>query len=224
MEISSGFRWLVVSASLSIWAYAPTVAAAPIGYSLVSGQVTAVTLDLDQTNRLDAPVSLDAGSVNVDFDALTLNILSVAAAGPGLVHLNGVNGWDDVTFTNASFGSLQVSALINVGGGNYIYGVPVQVQADLLLNPGGVFVDNFSAQSNAGGTIIALNGNQTVDITVNGVVLGALCDPIDQCETAPPVLVKADFHFVASTSAPEPSAAWLALFGAAAALGWRRLS
>jgi MYXO-CTERM domain-containing protein len=224
MGISSGFRWLVVSASLSLWAYAPTVAAAPIAYSLVSGQVTAVTLDLDQTNRLDAPVSLDAGSVNVDFDALALNILSVAAAGPGLVHLNGINGWDDVTFTNASFSSLQVGALINAGGGNYIYGVPVQVQADLLLNPGGVFVDNFSAQSNAGGTIIALNGNQTVDITVNGVVLGALCDPIDECRTTPPVLVKADFHFVASTAAPEPSSAWLALLGAAAALGWRRLS
>ena len=94
--------------------------------------------------------------------------------------------------------------------------------ADLVLDPtapGELNVETpFAAVSNAAGTIIALNGNETLRITINGVVLGYLPDPTDP--EAPLVLVKADFDFVAAR-APEPAAAALALLGMAAAL-WRR--
>jgi hypothetical protein len=217
MRMAKGCLWAVLCAIL---AGGQIARAAAITYQLTSGEVTAVTLDFDATNRLQAPVSLDAGQVNVDFDALLLNILSVSAAGPGVVALNGTNGWDSVTFTNASFASTQGTALTVGLPGNYNYGVPVQVIADLQLQPGNVLVNDFTAQSGATGTIIALNGNQTVDITINGVVLGALQDPINP--NAPPVLVKADFHFVAG-QAPEPALGALALLGVSALVLRRRL-
>ena len=77
-------------------------------------------------------------------------------------------------------------------------------------------VSNFAAQSGGTGSIIALNGNQTIDITIDGVVLGALQDPVNT--QAPLVLVKADFHFVAGLQgqAPEPALGALTLLGIAA--------
>jgi len=217
MRMVKGCLWAVLCAIL---VGSESASAAAINYILTSGQVTAVTIDLDATNRLQAPVSLDSGQVSVDFGALLLNILSVSAAGPGTVALGGTNGWDSVTFTNSSFASTAGTTLTLGQPGNYNYGVAVQVLSDLQLQPGNVFVDNFSAQSGATGTIIALNGNQTVDITINGVVLGALQDPINP--SAPLVMVKADFHFVAS-QAPEPSLGALALLGLGAAVLRRRL-
>jgi hypothetical protein len=213
MRIAKGCLWAALSLLL---ASGLTARAAAVAYSLSSGQVTAVTLDFDQTNRLAAPVSLDAGQVSVDFSALVLDILAVSTAGPGLVQLGGINGWDSVTFTNASFESLQVTNLTGGVGGVYNYGVPVQVIADLQLQPGNVVFNDFSPTSAATGSIIALNGNQTVDITVNGVVLGSLQDPVHT--DAAPVLVKADFHFVAGLQgqAPEPALGSLALLGLAA--------
>jgi hypothetical protein len=98
----------------------------------------------------------------------------------------------------------------HAGGGQYNYGIPVQVIADLELDPGNVVFNDFSAISGAVGDIIALEGNQTIDITINGVVLDELRDPI--YPDNPPFPVKADFHFVAS-QAPEPSAAGLMLLG-----------
>ena len=56
-------------------------------------------------------MSLDAGQVSVDFGALHLDILAVSAAGPGVVNLDGINGWDSVTFTDASFASTQSTPL-----------------------------------------------------------------------------------------------------------------
>src|SRR5262245_42016479 len=213
MRIAKACLWAVLSLAL---AGGRTAGAAAVTYNLSSGQVTAVTLDFDQTNRLSAPVSLDAGQVSVDFGALVLDILAVSTAGPGLVQLGGINGWDSVTFTDASFESLGSTSLTAGNGGVYNYGVGVQVLADLLLQPGNVVVNDFNPTSAASGSIIALNGNQTVDITVNGVVLGALTDPVHT--EAPPVLVKADFHFVAGLQgqAPEPGVGALALLGLAA--------
>lgn len=220
MRIAKRCLWAALCLAL---ASGQTARAAAVTYALTSGQVTAVTLDFDQTNRLVAPVSLDAGQVSVDFSALVLDILAVSAAGPGVVQLGGINGWDSVTFTNASFESLQVTNLTAGGGGTYNYGVPVQVIADLQLQPGNVLFNDFSPTSAATGTIIALNGNQTIDITINGVVLGALQDPVHT--EAPPVLVKADFHFVAGLQgqAPEPALGALALLGLAAIALRRRL-
>jgi hypothetical protein len=197
--------------------------AASMTYALTGGQMTAVTLDFDATNRLQAPVSLDSGQVNVDFSSLQIDLLSVATAGPGVVTLGGINSWDSVTFTNASFSSTAGGALTLNTPNNYNYGLPVQVIADLSLDPVGpgsaVLVDNFSATSGATGTIIALNGNYSVDITVNGVVLGALQDPVNP--SAPLVLVKADFHFTAS-QVPEPALSALVALSGVAALGLRR--
>lgn len=184
-------------------------------YALTGGQMTAVTLDFDATNRLQAPVSLDSGQVTVDFTALQLSLLSVATGGPGVVTLGGINNWDSVTFTDASFSSTAGGPLSVNSPNNYNYGLPVQVIADLSLDPVGpgspVLVPDFTASSAATGTIIALSGNYSVDITVTGVVLGALQDPINP--SAPPVLVKADFHFTAA-QVPEPmTPAMLALSG-----------
>jgi hypothetical protein len=197
---------------------AQTADAAAVTYNLMSGEVVAVTLGLDQTNRLVETVSLDAGQVSVDFDALLLNILSVSAAGPGTVNTGGINGWDSVTFTNASFASTEARPLTDAGGGQYNYGIPVLVLADLELDPGNVIFENFSAPSAAVGDITALNGNQTIDITINGVVLGELRDPI--YPENPPVSVKADFHFIANQT-PEPSIIVLMLLGLAS-LAWRQ--
>ena len=221
MRIAKGCLWAVLFLAL---ASGQSARAAAVTYNLSSGQVTAVTLDFDQTNRLSAPVSLDAGQVSVDFSALVLDILAVSAAGPGVVQLGGINGWDSVTFTNASFQSLQVTGLTGGGGGIYNYGVPVQVLADLQLQPGNVVFNGFNPTSAATGSIIALNGNQTLDITVNGVVLGALQDPVHT--EAPPVLVKADFHFVAGLQGqvPEPGLGALALLGPVAIALLRRLA
>jgi MYXO-CTERM domain-containing protein len=218
MRVAKGY---VQAVFFVVLALAPGVHAASVGYTLTSGQVTAVTLNSDQTNRLSAPVDLDAGQVTVDFVALQLDILSVSATGPGVVQLGGLNGWTSVSFSNASFSSTQSTALTSGGAGVYNYGVPVSVVADLTLNPGNVVVNDFSAQSGATGSILALNGNQTVDITVNGVVLGALQDPV--VPTAPPVVVKADFHFIASQT-PEPAAGALALLAVLALAGWRRIA
>ena len=120
----------------------------------------------DQTNRLvGGPVSLDAGLVSVDFDALLLDIISVAAAGPGLVDLDGTNGWESVTFSNASFASTQSTSLFAPVGGSYGFGVPVEVTADLVLDPvapgANVPFNGFEAVSGAGGAIVALEANAT---------------------------------------------------------------
>jgi len=192
-------------------------------YALTGGQVTAVTLDLDATNRLQAPVALDSGQVEVDFGSLQLNLVSVSAPGPGVVNLGGINNWDSVTFTGASFSSTAPGALTMNTPTNFNYGVPVRVLADLALDPVGpdpvVVLNDFSADSAATGTIIALNGNYSLDITLAGVVLGMLQDPVNQ--TAPPVLVKADFHFTAS-QVPEPALSILLALAGAIPLALRR--
>jgi hypothetical protein len=222
MRVAKACLWLALFVALSAGRQA---GAASMMYALTGGQLTAVTLDFDATNRLAAPVSLDAGQVNVDFTGLQVHLLSVGATGPGLVNLGGINNWDSVTFTNANFSSTAGGALTLNTPNNYNYGLPVSVLADLSLDPVGpgspVLVDNFTASSGATGTIIALNGDSSVDITVNGVVLGALQDPINP--TAPLVLVKADFHFTAN-QVPEPMLpALLGLFGLTA-LALRRVA
>ena len=108
MGIAKGCLWVFLGLVL---ASGQAASGASSTYNLVSGEVTAVTIDFDQTNRLDGPVSLDAGQVDVDFDNLLLNILAVSAAGPGVVQLGGTNGWSSVTFSNASFSSTQGTAL-----------------------------------------------------------------------------------------------------------------
>jgi hypothetical protein len=201
--------------------------AAPMTYNLVVGPnsaVTAVTVGDDQsTNRLvGGSVSLTAGQVIVDLSpsVLQLHILSLAAAGPGVVDLDGINGWDTVTFTNATLNSTDDSPLFPTSSPDtYNYGLPVQVVATLqLVGPGGTFNSPFSAPTGAGGELIAINGVQAVEITITGVTLGALPDPINPQN--PPVLVKGDFHFTAVL--PEPGIAALSALGLAGILVLRR--
>jgi MYXO-CTERM domain-containing protein len=221
MRIAKGCPWVVVAVVL---ASARIAGAAAVDYNLLSGEVTAITVGDQQTNRLvGGPVSLDAGLVSVDFAALLLDIISVGAAGPGVVDLDGINGWDSVTFSDASFASTQSTSLSPPVSGSYAFGVPVGVVANLSLDPvapgDNVEVNGFEVISGAGGAIIALDGGNSLHISVNGVVLGAVPDPVNT--SAPPVTVKADFDFVATRAAPEPASGALALL-ALVALGLRR--
>jgi hypothetical protein len=200
--------------------------AAPLSYDLVQGQLTAVTVGTtDLTNRLAAPVDLDQATVIADFDpsVLDLNNLFISAAGPGTVTLSGINGWDSVQFSNASLQSSGVSDITadpNVGG-VFNFGTAATLTSDLALtNSGGTtLISGYSAQSGATGSIIF--GPDGLNITLTGVVLGYLPDPVNSNLFE---VVKADLSFSArnlggQTAIPEPGSQLLFPAGLAL-LGW----
>jgi hypothetical protein len=194
-------------------------------YGLVQGELVAVTVGFDQTDRLVADVPIDAASVTVDFDpaVFDLNNLFIAATGPGTVTLSGINGWDTVVFSNASLQSLSITDITPspTTPGTFNFGTPVQILSDLALTNafGTTVINDYLATSGATGSILLTPDG--LDISLNGVVLGLLPDPVNPNLSQ---LVKADFNFTArnvdgARAIPEPGSQLLFPAGLAL-LGW----
>jgi len=195
-------------------------------YDFVQGELTAVTVGFDVTNRLATPVDINTASVTIDFDptVLDLNNLFISATGPGTVSLSGIGSWDSVVFSDASLQSLGISDITEnpTVNGTFDFGTAVQILSDLALTNafGTTVINDYLAQSGATGSILLTPDG--LDITVNGVVLGFLPDPVDPSISQ---VVKADFNFSArnvdgATAIPEPGSqllfpAGLALLGLA---------
>ena len=210
--------------------------AAPITYYLELGSITTIQLQdvappitptscpIGSGNCLvGGPLALTTAKVTVDTVTGQLLDLNVFVAGPGIIDMNGLNGYDAVVFNNTSFQSSGATTL-TPSGSQFNFTSPGTLSAgsvDLFLvgnlgpYPGGS-PDYSLPYTNAtapGGNFRLFNDQAA--LTLTGVDLGIFVDPLTGGN---PVLAKADFSFTAVI--PEPRAyamyaAGLLLLGAA---------
>jgi hypothetical protein len=182
---------------------APAATAASTTYDLVTGQLTAVTIN--GVSVLQAPISLDDASITADFAGLDLENLFISAAGPGVIQLSPTQS---LTFSNASLQSVGVSDL-TVNGSLYNFGTTAIVAADLANGSG---TTRLQTQSAATGSISL--GQDGLLVSLRGVAFPSVGSQ----------QVKADFDFTArnlggQTAIPEPGSQLLFPAGLAL-LGW----
>jgi len=216
-------NWLRL-AVLAIGVIAATSAsAAPVTYFLSQGQITTIQLQdisppitpttcpIGSGNCLvNAPLALSGAVVTVDSDTNQLLDLSIFVSGPGIIDMNGLNGYEAIVFHGTSFQSSGATTLGPTGN----FAMPGTINAStvelfLLGNPGPYpgappdFAVPYSNPATPTGNIQFANG--AAILTLTGVDLGVFADPLG----GNPVLAKADFTFNAAI--PEPSA--VALYG-----------
>ncbi len=202
--------------------------AAPVTYNLDVGSITTIQLQdvsapltptscpVGSSNNclVGGPLALTAASVTVDMETGQLLDLSIFIAGPGIIDMNGLNGYEAIVFNNTSFQSSGATTL-TPSGSQFNFTSPGAVSAEtvelfLLGNPGpypGPAPDYTLPYTNPtapGGNIRFVDGR--AQLTLTGVDLGIFVDPLTGGN---PVLAKADFSFTAAI--PEPSS--VALYG-----------
>ena len=204
-----------------------SASAAPVTYYLTQGQITTIQLQdiqapitptscpIGSGNCLvNAPLALSGASITVDLATNQLLDLSVFISGPGIIDMNGLNGYEAIVFNNTSFQSSGATTL-TPSGPQFNFAMPGVVSAStvelwLLGNPGPFpgptpdFSLPYVNPTTPGGNIQFANGQAI--LTLTGVDLGVFVDPLTGGNR---VLAKADFAF--SAAIPEPSA--VALYG-----------
>lgn len=211
---------LIAAAVLLVFGGALDARAAPVTYELTTGSLTTIQLQpfpsgasicpLGGANCLvNSPVSLDIGSVTLDLATNTLINLTVHTAGPGILAMGGINGYDQVTFSDATFQSSLATAL-TPSGPQYNFASPGiisvgAVELDFAApNPSPNVIVPYSASTTPSGNI-SFDENNKLILTLTGVDLGIFTDPLTGLN---PVVAKADFTFTAA-AVPEPGAALL---------------
>lgn len=226
MRLSAG----VLRAAILVLGLSTAVgaSAAPITFNLELGYITSIQLQdiaapvtptscpVGSGNCLvGGPLQLTSASVTVDLETGELLDLSVFVAGPGIIDMNGLNGYEAVVFNGTSFQSSGATTL-TPSGSQYNFTSPGMISATsvelfLVGNPGpypGPSPDYTLPYTNPtapGGNFRIVDGEAR--LTLTGVDLGVFVDPLTGGN---PVLAKADFSFTAAI--PEPSA--YAMYGA----------
>ena len=157
---------------------------------------------------VNSPLAIDAASVTLDLGTNDLLNLTIFVQGPGVIDLNGYNGYEQIVFNDATFQSTGTTTL-GPGGSFAIQGTVTASSLELFLAGNltaipDIVVLNYTTAPNfnvAAGTI-GIAGDQ-LSVSVNGLDLGSFPDP----QTGHLATVKADFGFVAVV--PEPGAALL---------------
>lgn len=226
MRISTGAARLaafVISVGVAM-----SASAVPITYNLELGYITTIQLQdvgapITPTScpvgsgscLVGGPLQLTSATVTVDLESGELLNLSIFVAGPGIIDMNGLNGYEAVVFNNTSFQSSGATTL-TPSGSQFNFTSPGLLSAgsvELFLagNPGpypGPSPDYTLPYTNPtapGGNFRIVDGQAR--LTLTGVDLGVFVDPLTGGN---PVLAKADFSFTAAV--PEPSA--YAMYGA----------
>lgn len=201
------------------WGVATDARAASTTYSLDFGLLQSVQLENSNGSvacvqcLLNAPVAITGATVTVDTGTNQILDLRIESAGPGIVDTSGLVGYgiDTATFTNAVFqSSLPVALTATLDPNKFNFAImPGLVSTTLVLDPTGagpvVGPIPYSNAAGPAGSITFANGQITV--ALDGLLMGTFADPL---LLNPPVDVKGDFFFTASTAVvPEPSAAIL---------------
>jgi hypothetical protein len=233
-------RWLSAAVvAISVFA-ATSASAAPVTYYLDAGEITSIQL-VDVFNPsnpticpigsgnclVNAPLQLTSAAVTIDLDTGELLDLSIFVSGPGIIDMNGLNGYEAIVFNGTSFQSSGGTTL-TPSGSQYNFASPGVVTADtvqiyLLGNPGPYPSAPPDAEVPYVNPTTPTGNIQFVDgeavLTLTGVDLGLFSDPFG----GNPLLAKADFTFTAAI--PEPAST--ALYGVGlllAAVAIRRFS
>ena len=193
--------------------------------------ITPTPCPIGTGNCLNAPVSIDSGSIAIDIATNKLLDLSITLNGTGQLDMAGLNGYETVHFTGTTFQSTQTTDLTGSGPQyNIVPGIPGQVtvdQLDLFLagnfgpTPDVALPTNpskppFSAPAAPGGSFILSETATELFLTLTGVDIGVFVDPNTGGD---PVLAKADLNIVftrpqaATPAVPEPNAAPLFFAG-----------
>jgi hypothetical protein len=157
---------------------------------------------------VNSPLAIKPASVTIDLGTNELLDLNIFVAGPGIIDLDGYNGYERIVFHDAEFQSTG-TAMIGGGGSFAIAGTVTATSLELFLAGNlsavpDIVVLNYTTAPNpnfAAGTI-GIAGDQ-LSVSVTGLDLGSFPDPV----TGELASVKADFSFVAVV--PEPGAALL---------------
>ena len=225
-----GFALVLLGLSLATASSAAPVVVYPQLDASASNNLTVVqvtgspTCDVGGGNCLaNSPVAIDSASVTLDLGTNDLLDLNIFVGGPGVIDLNGYNGYEQIVFNDAMFQSTGTTTL-GPGGSFAILGTVTASSLELFLAGNltaipDIVVLNYTTAPNfnvAAGTI-GISGNQ-LSVSVNGLDLGSFPDP----QNGNLVTVKADFGFVAVV--PEPGAALLYGIGlliTGSAVRWR---
>ncbi len=210
------------------FAVATSASAVPITYNLELGYITTIQLQdisapLTPTTcpvgsgncLVGGPLQISSASVTIDLESGELLDLRIFVAGPGIIDMNGLNGYEAVVFNNTTFQSSGATTL-TPSGSQFNFTSPGSLSAEsvelfLLGNPGpypGPSPDYSVPYTNPtapGGNFRLVNGQ--AELTLTGVDLGVFVDPLTGGNA---VLAKADFSFTAAI--PEPSS--YAMYGA----------
>lgn len=215
-------RLLILAAAALGVAGAQPAAATPATYYLGTGHISTIQLvdiappftptscPVGSGNCLvNPPLSIDAASVTLDLSTNTLISINIFVGGPGILDMNGLNGYEQVVFNDVTFQTSGSSALFpvvpsvqyNFGAAGTITSPSVQLFLNGNTGPTPDLDLPFSNPTTPTGNIVFGPGGIT--LTLTGVDLGVFYDP----QGGNPVLAKADFTFTAAV--PEPRAAVL---------------
>jgi len=211
-----GFALLLLGLSMATGSSAAPVVVYPVLEPSASNNMTVVQVTgapgcpaFGAGNCLaNGPLAIDSASVTLDLGTDELQNLKIFVAGPGVIDLDGYNGYEQIIFNNAMFQSTGTT-ILGPGGSFAIQGTVTASSLELFLAGNltavpDIVVLNYTTAPNvniAAGTI-GIAGNQ-LSVSVNGLDLGAFPDP----QSGNLAVVKADFGFVAVV--PEPGAALL---------------